>query len=32
MGSSNTTKKGFETLPQDLIGNLKKFYNKTFIL
>jgi len=28
MGSSNTTKKGFETLPEDLTGNSKKFYNK----
>ena len=32
MGISNTTKRGFETLPEDLIGNLKKFYYKTFIL
>lgn len=31
MGSSNTTKKGFETLPEDLIGNLKKFNLKLYI-
>ena len=32
MGISNTTKKGFETLPEDLIGNLKKFFYKSFTL